>query len=163
MIFYFGMKLPPLRSATDETKRPVRDHGSGPRRAPGTGTRARPRLLVVEDHEDTREMIAWAMRAAGWMVEAVSTAEDAFFDSVAFEPDAIVMDLHLPTLSGVEAIRRLRAADGTSDVPIVACTAFVSDAVRAEAREAGCTEFLAKPFAPEQLYALLESLVRRAG
>jgi CheY-like chemotaxis protein len=121
---------------------------------------ARPRLLVVEDNEDMRQMIAWAMRASGWVVEEVSTAEDAFWQSVAFEPDAIVMDLHLPSMGGLDAIRGLRAVDGARRVPIVVCTAFTSDASKAEAHAAGCEGFLAKPFEPDVLRFLLERLVR---
>ena len=109
-----------------------------------------------------RQMIAWAMRASGWVVEEVATAEDAFCEAVAFEPDAIVMDLHLPSMSGLDAIRGLRTVDSARRVPIVVCTAFASDKARAEAHAAGCEGFLAKPFEPDVLRFLLERLVRGA-
>src|SRR5258708_30085721 len=84
--------------------------GQGPahRGPPGSGTRLRPRVLLVDDDEDTREMYAWCMRAAGWIVETAADGADALLLAPVFEPDVIVMDLHLPTVDGIEATRRLK-------------------------------------------------------
>lgn len=129
-----------------------------PDRAPDTGTRSRPSVLIVDDHEDTREMYAWCMRASGWHVAVVTDGEAAVRAASTFKPDVIVMDLRLPLLGGVEAIRYLRGSPSTESIPIVACTGL-GRAHEAEARAAGCDEFVEKPCPPDELCALLERLV----
>jgi DNA-binding response OmpR family regulator len=113
----------------------------------------------VEDDEDTRELCVWCLRAAGWVVEAVTNGADALLVADTFEPDVIVMDLRLPVIGGIEATRQLRRAARTKHVPIVVCTAV--DPVPAEilAREAGCDEFVPKPCTPEELLVVLEDLL----
>lgn len=110
----------------EQSKRGRPQQGSGPhfRGAVGTGTRRRPRVMIVDDDDDTRELYAWAMRAAGWLVETVPDGKTAILQAASFAPDVIVMDLHLPVLDGYEATRRLRADDATHDIPVVVCTAF---------------------------------------
>jgi CheY-like chemotaxis protein len=125
---------------------------------PDSGMRARPRVLVVDDHDDTREMYAWCLRAAGWVVEAVTDGASAIIVAAEFEPDVIVMDLRLPVLNGVEATRRLKEAESTRHVPVVACTGDRSMSPL-EARAAGCDEFVSKPIEPDALRELLERIV----
>ena len=118
-------------------------------------------MLIVDDHEETREMYAWCLRASGWVVEEASAGDEALLLAGQFEPDAIVMDLRLPVLGGLEAIRRLKRDEGVKHIPILACTGF--DPLRAEstARDAGCDAFVSKPCEPEKLRILLESLIGR--
>ena len=139
-----------------------RDEGSVPHLpdgAAGTGSRPRPRVLIVDDHEDTREMYAWCMRASGWHVATVPDGVEAIAAASTFKPDVIVMDLRLPLVDGVDAIRCLRADALTAAIPIVACTGAGRASAEAEARAAGCDEFVEKPCPPDELCALLERLV----
>jgi two-component system cell cycle response regulator DivK len=142
------------RSATS-----LRDSGSAPRQIPSSGTRARPRALIVDDDEDMRELYAWCLRAAGWLVEGVANGEEVLFVASAFAPNIIVMDLRLPVIDGLEASRLLKANPVTTHIPIVAISG--TDPVKAEAlaKEAGCKAFVAKPYPPELLRALLEALL----
>src|SRR5580658_4105486 len=139
-----------------------RDQGSRPRGPPNTGTRRRPTALVVDDDEDARELYAWCMRAAGWLVEAVPSGEDAIVVAAVLAPDVIVIDLWLPLISGLEAIRRLKSDDNTRHVPIVAISAISRGVAELDARAAGCDEFVAKPFDPATLRELLEAVVERS-
>jgi two-component system cell cycle response regulator DivK len=116
-------------------------------------------VLIVDDHEDTREMYAWCMRASGWQVVSVENGVEAIATAVTFEPDAIVMDLCLPVLGGLEAIRRLKGDERTMHIPVVACTAVERTNAEAAALEAGCDQFVPKPCPPDELCALLEDLV----
>ena len=145
----------------EQSKRGRPQQGSGPhfRGAVGTGTRRRPRVMIVDDDDDTRELYAWAMRAAGWLVETVPDGKTAILQAASFAPDVIVMDLHLPVLDGYEATRRLRADDATHDIPVVVCTAFAGAAAEAASRAAGGTTFVAKPFDAESMRELLERIV----
>jgi len=133
--------------------------GSGPRHVSDTGVHARPRVLIAEDDDDTRAMYAWAMRAAGWVVDAETNGLDALFFATDFKPDVIVMDLGLPRVDGFEAIRRLRRNAETRDIPVVALTGGDPSRTEALARESGCTDFVRKPCLPETLRMLLEDLV----
>lgn len=123
------------------------------------GGRPRPYVLIVEARPETRDAYAWCMLAAGWTVEAVPDGDRALLTAAAVAPDAIVMDLLLPGLSGLEVCRLLKRASRTRTIPIVICTR--ADRSRAEplARRAGCDEFVAKPCDPERIRAVLERLV----
>jgi two-component system cell cycle response regulator DivK len=136
--------------------------GSGPRRPPTTGAYPRPRVLIVEDDHDLRELYAWTMEESGWLVEAVANGEDGLAIAPMFAPHVIVMDLLLPALDGLEVIRRLKANALTKHMPIVACTAVRQGPAEELARGAGCEEFLGKPCPPEDLRAVLEHLLKRS-
>jgi CheY-like chemotaxis protein len=145
--------------STELAKRPLQ--GSASWRPPDTGTRSRPRVLLVDDDEDTREMYAWCLRAAGWIVETASDGAEALLVASAFEPNVIVMDVRPPSVDGLEATRWLKASDLTKEIPVVACSGCDWPWADSLARRAGCEEFVAKPCAPEELRALLEDLVKR--
>jgi two-component system cell cycle response regulator DivK len=135
--------------------------GSEPRRLPDVpsyGLSLQPRVLIVEDHDTTREMYAWCMRAAGWLVAEAVNGEAALYAAVLFEPDVIVMDLRLPVLEGIEVTRRLKETELTRHIPIVACSAL--DHAARDAKNAGCSAFVTKPCPPDHLLALVESLAR---
>jgi CheY-like chemotaxis protein len=120
-------------------------------------------VLIVDDDQDTRELYAWCMRAAGWFVQAVENGAEALLAAPEFGPDVIVMDIRMPVLGGLDAIREIKRAEATKDIPVVACTAFDGPSSEIEAIDAGCDEFVPKPCEPEVLRNLLETLVRRSG
>jgi two-component system response regulator AtoC len=119
-------------------------------------------VLIVEDDEDTREIYAWCMRAAGWHTDAVTNGLEALAVAASFAPDVIVMDLHMPELSGIEATRRLKRDTRTAHIPVVACTAYGRLHV-AEVVDAGFDEVVDKPCTPEELRALIEQVLARRG
>jgi CheY-like chemotaxis protein len=130
---------------------------------PATGTRAKRRALIVEDDEDARELYAWCLRAAGWVVEVVNNGCDALHVAETFAPDVIVMDLRLPLLGGIDASRQLKKKGArTQHVPIVVCTAADPASAEALASEVGCDEFVAKPCTAEFLLKVIEELLDTA-
>jgi CheY-like chemotaxis protein len=153
------MHRPPSRAERAEPGCPA-DVGLPPglRRERTALESPKPRVLVVEDHEDTREMFAWCMRAAGWHVDTVGDGLEALLATAATRPDAIVMDLDLPVVDGIDAARRLKADDVTADIPIVACTAFTRK-LKDRIHEAGFEALLTKPCLPEDLRALVERVL----
>jgi CheY-like chemotaxis protein len=146
----------------DPERRPGRS-SLPPRRRINTGPILRPRVLIVDDHRETREMYAWCMRAAGWAVEEAADGEVTLSLAAAFKPDVIVIDLHLPLVDGLEATRRLRQDPNTEAITIVVCTGMEPVESELLARTAGCDEFVSKPCSPEDLRALLENLVPANG
>jgi two-component system NtrC family sensor kinase len=110
--------------------------------------RARPRrplVLVVEDTWDQRTLFVDELRSAGFAVLEAADGEAAVDAALRSSPQAIVLDLMLPGLSGFNVARLLRANVLTQDSTIVAVTALTSDAFRVQALGAGCDSVLRKP------------------
>lgn len=104
-------------------------------------------------------MLAWCIRAGGWLVEGVGNGREGLLAASLLEPDVIFMDLDLPVVDGLEAIRRLKRDEETRHIPVVACTGTGGPSAEEEARAAGCDAFLVKPCEPEVIRALMEALV----
>jgi CheY-like chemotaxis protein len=132
---------------------------SGLRRKVDPGTRPRSRVLVVDDRDETREMLAWCMRAAGWQVEVAATGEDALLVAYDFRPEVVLLDLNLPGITGLDVARRLQEDELLRGMLVVACSGLERADAEPAALAAGCAAFVAKPCIPEDLRALLESLV----
>ncbi len=143
-----------------QSERPPRPgRSSGLDREPEAGARRRPRVLIVEDDRDMLEALTWCCRAAGWAVETATDGAEAIFVAQTHEPDAIVMDLRLPIVDGLDAIWFLKRNEETKHIPIVVCTAGSRSLDRAGARAAGCDEFVSKPCEPEAVREILEAVI----
>jgi CheY-like chemotaxis protein len=79
-------------------------------------------------------MLAWCIRAGGWLVEGVGNGQEGLVAASLLEPDVILMDLNLPVIDGVEAIRRLKRDEDTKHIPILACTGVGVASAEREAR-----------------------------
>jgi DNA-binding response OmpR family regulator len=116
------------------------------------------RVLVVEDDPDIGDVVRRSLRREGYDVRLAEDGGAALDEAAVFEPDAVVLDLGLPQLDGVEVCRRLRA-DG--DVPILMLTARDSVDARVEGLDSGADDYLVKPFDRQELLARLRALLRR--
>jgi two-component system, OmpR family, response regulator MprA len=119
---------------------------------------AKPRVLVVEDDGDIADVLRRSLRIEGYDVRVTGDGVGALDEASVFEPDAVVLDLGLPRLDGVEICRQLRA-DG--DVPILILTARDGVEARVEGLDSGADDYLVKPFEREELLARLRALLRR--
>jgi len=117
-----------------------------------------PRVLVVEDDIDIAEVLRRSLGMEGYEVRVAADGEAALDEAGVFEPDAVVLDLGLPKLDGVEVCRRLRA-DG--DVPILMLTARDAVDSRVDGLDSGADDYLVKPFERTELLARLRALLRR--
>lgn len=117
---------------------------------------ARPLVLVADDHEDTRLLFRTVLEVRGYRVIEAADGEETVRTAESARPDLILMDGSLPRLSGVDATRRIRASNHIGHVPIVFISGHTGAAFLALAREAGCDEYLVKPFDLAQLDDLLE-------
>ena len=120
---------------------------------------AGPLVLVVEDFDDTRQMIRRLLEMGGCRVVEATNGREAIELAGRERPNLILMDLNMPVLDGFTAALRIRENDEVSDVPIVAVTAYDSAESRAAARAVGCDEYVAKPVDFGQLMALIERLI----
>jgi CheY-like chemotaxis protein len=120
-------------------------------------SRATPRVLVVDDDDDSRDIYADYFRLSGWVVEDVTDGEEALAIAAMFKPDVIVMDIRMPGVDGIEATRRLKRDVRTRDVPVVCVTSHVHREF--EALRAGCAAFLTKPCARATLAGVIEAIL----
>jgi len=116
------------------------------------------RVLVVEDDMDIAEVLRRSLRLESYEVALAGDGESALTEARDFEPDAVVLDLGLPRLDGVEVCRRLRAE---GDVPILILTARDGLDARVEGLDSGADDYLVKPFERQELLARLRALLRR--
>jgi two-component system response regulator MprA len=118
----------------------------------------RPRVLVVEDDADIAGVLRRSLDKEGYDVRVAGDGETALDQAGVFEPDAVVLDLGLPRLDGVEVCRRLREE---GDVPILILTARDALESRVEGLDSGADDYLVKPFERDELLARLRALLRR--
>ena len=117
-----------------------------------------PRVLVVEDDADIAGVLRRSLDKEGYDVRVAGDGEAALEQSGVFEPDAVVLDLGLPKLDGMEVARRMR---DEGDVPILMLTARDALDARVEGLDSGADDYLVKPFEREELLARLRALLRR--
>jgi two-component system cell cycle response regulator DivK len=116
-------------------------------------------ILYVEDNEANRKIVRQLLKHTSYaLIEAYDGEEGV---NAAFEkkPDLILMDIQLPKISGIEAIRRIRAHAVMAATPIIAITSFALSGDDQKAKDAGATAYLAKPYSPRDLLALIRSTV----
>jgi DNA-binding response OmpR family regulator len=112
----------------------------------------------VEDDPDIGDVVRRSLRREGYDVRLAPDGSAALDEAAVFEPDAVVLDLGLPQVDGIEVSRRLRA-DG--DVPILMLTARDSVEARVEGLDSGADDYLVKPFDLQELLARVRALLRR--
>ena len=102
-------------------------------------------ILVVEDNERNLKLLRDVLEYAGYDVRVARTAEDGITSAVSEPPDLVLMDLQLPGIDGMEALRRLRESPRTADIPVVAVTAQAMKQDRERALDAGFNGYVEKP------------------
>ena len=116
-------------------------------------------ILVVEDNERNLKLLRDVLEYAGYDVRVARTAEDGISLAVSEPPDLVLMDLQLPGIDGMEALRRLRESPRTADIPVVAVTAQAMKQDRERALDAGFNGYIEKPISvrafPDQVRSFL--------
>jgi two-component system cell cycle response regulator DivK len=116
-------------------------------------------ILHIEDNELNRKIVRDLLRRTSYRVVEAVDGEAGVTAALEQRPDLILMDLQLPKLSGLDAMRALRNAPATVDTPIIAITSFALSGDQQKAEDAGASAYLAKPYSP---FALLEMIRRLA-
>lgn len=117
-------------------------------------------VLVVEDNEDNRALVAKVLGYAGYRVVEAASGEEALELVARGPPDLILMDLNLGGMNGFEATRRLKEDPASARVPVVALTAYAMVGDRERALEAGCDGYIAKPVDVRRLPEQVETFIR---
>ncbi|HSN14592.1 MAG TPA: diguanylate cyclase [Anaeromyxobacteraceae bacterium] len=120
---------------------------------------ARPRILVVDDDPDLREMMRLVLEP-GYEVLCAADGEASLDVARTDQPDLIIMDQFMPRLDGLGALERLRADPATEDIPVILVSARADESVRVRGLDLGAVDFLAKPFSELELRARLDRTLR---
>jgi two-component system response regulator MprA len=118
-------------------------------------------ILVVDDEPAVRDSLDRALRLEGYEVELAANGGEALEALAEQSPDALVLDLMMPRVDGLEVCRRMRAAGNRTPILVLTARDTVTD--RVKGLDAGADDYLVKPFALDELLARLRALLRRSG
>lgn len=136
-----------------------REEGIG--RAPGPETTEvfMTTILLVEDHEDVRDMLSRRLRRQGFDVSIAVDGRQALEACATERPDLVLLDMNLPEMDGWTVARQLKADPGSAEIPIIALTAYAAAADRARALQAGCDDYHPKPIDFSRLVSQIEAVL----
>ena len=118
----------------------------------------KPTVLVVDDEIQIRRLLRISLEAAGYAVFEADTGQGGLAEIATRRPDAVILDLGLPDMSGVDVVRQLRE---WSRVPVLVVTVLAAENDKVAALDAGADDYLTKPFGTQELTARLRALLRR--
>ena len=148
----------PRPEPTPELQDPLPDSSPDALR-PGQGLGRPPRVLVVDDSEVIRQLIAVNLELEGFEVHLAEDGLDCLDRLEAVRPDAVTLDVVMPRLDGFSTLARLRGSAATRDLPVVMVTACAQESDLARGRELGVEAYLTKPFDPAELVRTVRSAV----
>ncbi|MDR7035795.1 MULTISPECIES: response regulator [Methylobacterium] len=120
------------------------------------------RILIVEDTEDNRRILRDLLTVAGYDLLEATDGGSGVALALKERPDLVLMDIQLPVLDGYEATRRLKADPATRHIPVVAVTSYALSGDEGKALDAGCDGYVAKPFSPRKILALVREILQDA-
>lgn len=117
-------------------------------------------ILIVDDSESIREVVSFTLENEGYNVMIGNDGTDAlkFFDGT--QIDLVITDLHMPEMNGIEFIKKIREKEEYKRIPILFLTTESQASKKQEAKEAGATGWIIKPFVPAKLLAALKKVMR---
>lgn len=120
-------------------------------------------ILIVEDEQPIREMIAFALRRAGYEVAEAEDCRQARVRIADRRPELVLVDWMLPDMSGLELTRLIKREAGTRDLPVIMLTARAAEGDKVAGLDGGADDYVTKPFSPRELVARINAVLRRSG
>jgi len=120
-----------------------------------------PRILLVDDTEDNRDMLARRLKKRDFDVICAVDGAEACEKAIETAPDLILMDMQMPVMDGYEATRTIKSGAETRDIPVIGLTAHAMAGDREKALAAGCDDYEAKPINFSQLLETINRLLDR--
>lgn len=117
-------------------------------------------ILIVDDSESIRKLVQFNLNNAGFYVLVANNGEDALRYFTGEKIDLLLTDLHMPVMNGMELIKEVRKIDQYKHLPILFLTTETQIAIKKEAKEAGATGWIVKPFVLEKLIATIHKVLR---
>jgi len=121
------------------------------------------RILVVEDHPETQELLHYNLTAAGFEVRQATDGEQALTLMGRWKPDLVLLDIMLPGMDGLEVCRRLKQDQSLRHIPVIMLTARADEVDRVVGLELGAEDYVAKPFSPRELALRIKLVLRRTS
>ncbi len=118
-----------------------------------------PKILLVDDTEDNRDMLMRRLKKRGFEVVTAEDGAQACVMAASEQPDLILMDMQMPVMDGYEATRNIKRSADTRGIPVVGLTAHAMAGDREKAIEAGCDDYEAKPINFSQLLETMQRLL----
>ncbi len=118
------------------------------------------KALIIEDHPDMLDVLSRQLEMLGFAVFTASNGEDGVEKASEEKPDLILMDIMMPGMDGREATRRIRSNPMSKDIPILATTVLFRESELNECIEAGCNDYMVKPFTFEELREKIQEIFR---
>jgi DNA-binding response OmpR family regulator len=119
-------------------------------------------IMVVDDDDDLRALVAEALRKTGYLVVSVASGREAYSLARKTAPDLIMMDIGIPEMDGLATLWKMREHEELAKVPVIILTAYDSYDLRGEAASAGCQIYLTKPFEPSELKQVVNKLLSQS-
>ncbi len=115
-------------------------------------------ILAVDDSPSVRQMVSMTLAGAGYKVIQAVDGSDGYAKAAAGRFDAVLTDLNMPGMNGIEFIEKYRQHPGSRGVPIVFLTTESDGALKQRAKAAGATAWIVKPFKPDQLLTIIRKV-----
>jgi two-component system phosphate regulon response regulator PhoB len=120
------------------------------------------KILVVEDEQSIRDMLAFNLGRAGYTVERAGDGREARASIADGFPDVVLMDWMLPDISGLELTRQLKRDPNTKEIPVIMVTARAEEDDRVTGLDGGADDYIVKPFSPRELLARIRAALRHS-
>lgn len=121
------------------------------------------KILVVDDETDVTELLAYTLRAKGFVVETLNDPNRSIGLARTFLPDLVILDVMMPDLNGIQICRMLRADPKLKKVPVIFLTAKVEESDRIQGLETGADDYICKPFSNKELALRVQTILRRVS
>jgi two-component system alkaline phosphatase synthesis response regulator PhoP len=121
------------------------------------------KVLVVEDHPDMRELLLWQMELMGFLAIPAKHGKEGVEKALKEKPNLILMDIMMPGMDGREATRILRSNPETQNIPILAATVLFRESDLKSCIDAGCNDYLVKPFTFQELQGKIQEYIPGSG
>ena len=124
---------------------------------------SREKILVVDDESDIVSLVQYNLEKEGFKVITASDGQEALQRIPAELPQAIILDLMLPQIDGLEVCRQIKKNEATSDIPVIMLTARGEEIDRVVGFELGADDYITKPFSPRELILRLKAVLKRSS
>jgi two-component system phosphate regulon response regulator PhoB len=118
-------------------------------------------ILIVEDEDDIRDMIASSLKTARYEVLEARDGQEGFSKAIDLNPSLILIDWMMPVVNGLELLRRLRHDERTHEIPVIMLSAKADVDNKTQGLDSGADDYLTKPFSPKELISRIKAVLRR--
>lgn len=115
-------------------------------------------ILTIDDSASIRQMVAMTLQTAGHKVLEAGNGLEGYTKATTNTIDAVITDLNMPVMNGIEFIRKYRAHPSSKGIPVILLTTESDEELKRQAKEAGATGWIVKPFKQDQLIAVIKKV-----